>query len=335
MKPATRTLILPFEAEILPLPPAERPWLFLNATPLDTDWRDRVTAVQGFRPEFLALQRAGHRVNPEIEGTSYPGALILLGRHRGQNEGWLADALEHVEPAGIIVVAGDKTAGIDSFRKRVAAIAPVEDRISKHHAVVFWLRRPADLDPEIVAGLRPAPTLLDGRFTTAPGMFSHASIDRGSAMLAEYLDGRLSGAVADFGAGWGYLAAECLMRSDAIGQLDLYEADHASLEAARRNLVRFNQVRLGFHWTDLIRESIPERYDAIVMNPPFHAGRAADPTLGIGFIKAAHAALKSEGKLLMVANRQLPYEAALRELFGSVEVVEEGSGFKVIEAYKI
>ena len=49
----------------------------------------------------------------------------------------------------------------------------------------------------------------------------------------------------------------------------------------------------------------------------------------------AHSALKPGGKLLMVANRQLPYEAALRELFRSIDVVEEGSGFKVIEARKI
>ena len=154
-------------------------------------------------------------------------------------------------------------------------------------------------------------------------------------MLARHLEGRLSGAVADFGAGWGYLAAECLRRASQITRLDLYEADHASLDAARRNLSGLNQARLGFHWTDLTREPVPERYDAIIMNPPFHAGRAADPTLGIGFIRAAHSALKPGGKLLMVANRQLPYEAALRELFRSIDVVEEGSGFKVIEARKI
>lgn len=330
---AAKTLVLPFEADILPEPSAERPWLFLNAAPLDSDWRNRLRAVQGFRPDYLVLQQAGYAVAPAIEPGSFPGALILLGRHRGQNEGWFADALERVEPGGPIVVAGEKTAGIDSFRKWAARTVSIDDRMSKHHAMVFWLRRPADLPREAIDMLRPARERVDGRFETAPGMFSHAAVDRGSALLAGHLDGKVSGAVADFGAGWGYLAAVCLHQSDGITRLDLYEADFAALEAARRNLAAMaSSVPLEFNWIDLAREKVSGPYDTIVMNPPFHTGRAATPALGLAFIAAARTALKPGGRLLMVANRQLPYEAALKASFRSVELVEENAGFKVIEA---
>lgn len=331
-----RTLLLPFDQGLLAPPEPGHPWLFLNAVPLADEvyWRERVEAVQGFRPDYLSLDRRGFSVGPVIRGTAFRGALILLGRHRRQNEGWFADALERVVPGGPIVVCGGKTDGVDSFRKWAERTAAVDGRMSKYHAVVFWLTRPADLAAETTATLRPSGGLVDGRFGTAPGMFSHAAIDRGSALLARHLEPRVKGRIADFGAGWGYLSAECLRACGGITRLDLYEADFESLEAARRNLAGMGDIPLGFHWLDLAGERITERYDTIVMNPPFHTGREAAPALGLAFIKAAHTALDPHGTLVMVANRQLPYEAVLNASFRAVRLLEEAEGYKVIEARK-
>ncbi|WP_163277808.1 methyltransferase, partial [Klebsiella aerogenes] len=84
-----------------------------------------------------------------------------------------------------------------------------------------------------------------------------------------------------------------------------------------------SELPLSFHWHDVNGEAITEIYDTIVMNPPFHAGRSADPTMGQGFIAAAAKRLKPGGRLLLVANRQMPYEAALKSLFRSVLPVED------------
>ena len=70
----------------------------------------------------------------------------------------------------------------------------------------------------------------------------------------------------------------------------------------------------------------------VVMNPPFHDGGAEDRSLGAAFIAAAARALKPGGRLLMVANRHLPYEAPLREAFGKVALLAETGGYKVHEA---
>jgi 16S rRNA (guanine1207-N2)-methyltransferase len=67
---------------------------------------------------------------------------------------------------------------------------------------------------------------------------------------------------------------------------------------------------LGFHWHD-VSSGLTGTYDAVVMNPPFHRGQQTEVDLGRGFIRAAAAALKRGGRLFMVANRQLPYEAEL------------------------
>jgi 16S rRNA (guanine1207-N2)-methyltransferase len=303
---------------------------------LGGEWKKALTVVQPFRPDYLKLNRAGFHAVPRLEeSTRFAGGLMLLSKHRGRNEQWFAGLLANVAPSGIILVCGDKKLGIDSFRKWAEKVAAVEDRLSKNHAVVFWMKRPVDLPDEAIKALRPAAKRVDDRFETAPGMFSHGEIDKGSALLAPYLQGRVTGAVADFGAGWGYLSAQCLKHPGKIERLDLYEADFEALEAARHNLAGLaGNIPLSFYWHDLVNEPVAGIYDTVVMNPPFHEGRAADVSLGQAFITTAAKRLKPGGRLLLVANRQLPYEATLKQLFRSVEVLEVANGFKVIEARK-
>jgi 16S rRNA (guanine1207-N2)-methyltransferase len=203
-----------------------------------------------------------------------------------------------------------------------------------NHGEVFWFAVPADAS-HLARRLEPeAPALVEGRFRSAPGMFSHRHSDPGSRLLAESIPAGLSGRVADFGAGWGYLSAMLLDRCPHLSGIDLYEADFDALGAARHNVVARPGVELAFLWRDLLQEPAERRYDAVVMNPPFHAGRKANPELGRAMIAAAARALKPGGRLFMVANLGLPYQAALRAGFRHVRELGVGSGFKVIEAIR-
>jgi 16S rRNA (guanine1207-N2)-methyltransferase len=103
------------------------------------------------------------------------------------------------------------------------------------------------------------------------------------------------------------------------------------LEAARVNV---DDPRAAFHWADATRFDPEEPYDAIISNPPFHTGRRADPGLGRAFISAAARMLKPSGKFIMVANRHLPYEAALKDAFGTGRLIGELEGYKLYEAGK-
>jgi 16S rRNA (guanine1207-N2)-methyltransferase len=180
------------------------------------------------------------------------------------------------------------------------------------------------------------PCVPGGSFLSRPGVFAWDRIDAASALLAEHLPGDLRGEVADLGAGWGYLGLQLLARCPGVAALDLYEADARALELARANL-QATAVRgpLAFHWHDGAA-GLPRRYDAIVSNPPFHAqGRDERPELGRAFIAAAAAALQPGGRLYLVANRHLPYEAVLDASFGSVRTLAQRDGFKVIEATRL
>jgi 16S rRNA (guanine1207-N2)-methyltransferase len=146
-------------------------------------------------------------------------------------------------------------------------------------------------------------------FAVEPGTFSVDHVDPGSALLAGHLPANLRGNVADLGAGWGFLSDAVLHRCPKVERIDLFEADARALDCARSNLAAHPR-EIHYHWHDVCG-GLPDSYDAIVMNPPFHTGQATHVDLGRAFLKTAAAALKRGGKLYLVANRQLPYEAVL------------------------
>jgi len=119
---ALKTLLHPFEAGLLSMPAAGASVLFLGARPgfrVPEGFDAELALVQGFRPDVLALQREGFATSPELQGESCDLALVLAGRHRGENELRLAEAIARVKPDGLIVMAGDKTDGVASLRQRL------------------------------------------------------------------------------------------------------------------------------------------------------------------------------------------------------------------------
>jgi 16S rRNA (guanine1207-N2)-methyltransferase len=337
MRDAVKTLFHPFETGVLDLPAAGKRVLFLGAEAgfRKPDGFDaELEAVQGFRPLYNTLEKQGIDARPEVADSDFDMALILMTRHRGQNENFVADALVRAKPGAIIVVAGSKEDGVQSLRKRLNGLDIETGHLAKYHAQAFWFTRPADPRTPIAALHAPVATV-DGRFETAPGMFSHGEIDAGSLFLARYLPKDYRKHAADFGAGWGYLTVALAEQSPAIEGVDLYEADYAALQAARHNVDRLcPSLQTRYHWLDLAREDVKARYDLVVMNPPFHEGHAAEPGLGQALIRKAADSLRPGGDLLLVANRGLPYEPVLKELFRSSGETARNARYKVLWAKK-
>ncbi|TFL17757.1 class I SAM-dependent methyltransferase [Jannaschia formosa] len=318
----TDRLSLALSGGIVRLPPEGRVLLLRPPGDLSLDGLpvDRVVVEHGFRPDVDALEARGLTVVPRAEG-SFAAAVVFAARAKALSFDLLARACARVGAGGTVIVDGAKTDGVDSVLKRLRGSVPVGEVYSKAHGKCFAFEAPATV-PEDWAT---APSVAGG-FRTAPGVFSADGVDPGSALLAGHLGG-LSGSVCDLGAGWGYLSARVL-DSDAVRECHLVEAEHAALESARANVT---DPRVRFHWADATRfEGGP--FDAIVTNPPFHAARKADPDLGRAFVAAAARLLSPRGRLLLVANRHLPYEAALNAAFGEVTVLEDARGYKVIAA---
>lgn len=328
----TDRLSLALRSEALSLPETGT-IAVLRATPsefvLSAD-PERIVCEQGFRPIHDVLAARGVPMERHVEGP-VAAVVVNLNRARAENLGNVGRGLRMLGPGGLLVVDGAKTEGVDSLARQVGKAVPLDGQFPKAHGRAFWLTRPETMPPEVsewVAGAEPRKN--GAGFMTGPGMFSPGHPDQGSVRLAEALDGKLKGRVADLGAGWGWLAHAALARCPAITAIDLYEAEALALDAARVNAV---DPRASFHWADVTRlgrEAGP--YDAVITNPPFHQERAAEPALGVAFIAAAARILKPGGRLLMVANRQLPYEAALTARFRNWERLHADGFYKVVMA---
>jgi len=280
----------------------------------------RVVVLTGFKPDqdHFAVR---YSVVPE---PPYAAAIVCLPRSREAARGLIARAAMEVSPGGVIAIDGQKTDGIDTALKDLRGRVDLSVSLSKAHGKLASFVAGPDL-----SDWQARPHQLDG-FQTLPGIFSADGPDRGSVLLAAALPAKLGGKVGDLGAGWGFLAAEILKRP-GVKRLVLVEAEADALDCAKVNIT---DPRARFHWADATTWRPETLLDVVVMNPPFHTGREADPALGAAFIRAARRMLAPSGELWLVANRHLPYDAVLSESFLEVRDVAGDGGFRVIQAIK-
>ncbi|MEO6264707.1 MAG: class I SAM-dependent methyltransferase [Luteimonas sp.] len=341
--PALETLLLPFVNGELTWPSGGA--LFLRARdgwPLHRQPLPGLVCEQSFKPDADALQRSGYEVRTGSDSDpaeTFPLVLVLPPRQRDEARALFAQAIACLRPGGIVLACSANDEGARSAAADLARIAGPVTALSKNKCRVFWSAPDHEGgDAELAARwctLDAPRAIADGSFRSRPGVFAWDRVDRASSLLAAQLPADLTGRAADLGAGYGYLSAELLRRCPGIHALDVYEAEARALDLARDNLAGFAaHVAIDYHWHD-VTTGLPHAYDVIVTNPPFHAGNRADrPDIGRRFIAVAAAALNPGGRLWLVANRHLPYEAVLNESFGSVRTVAQQHGFKIVEAVK-
>ncbi|MFK2876757.1 class I SAM-dependent methyltransferase [Rhodanobacter hydrolyticus] len=338
---ALAALCVPFDTGVLRLP-TDGQALFLRAR-AGVQLRELAQpgwlCEQSFLPFADELARCSLRVGEPAEGEIFPLVLLLPPRQRDEARALFARALDHLAPGGTLVASMAKAEGAKSGEADLTKLVGAVGNLSKHHCRVFWSTpEPHAVDRLLQDEWRAldAPRETADGWWSRPGLFAWDRVDRASALLAAHFPGDLHGRVADLGAGYGYLATQLIARCPRITALDLYEAEARALEPARRNVTNAlrmagRELPVNVHGHDVTR-GLPRRYDAIVSNPPFHLGRADLPELGRAFITSAADALVESGRLLIVANRHLPYEALLAARFADVRQLALQDGFKVIEA---
>jgi 16S rRNA (guanine1207-N2)-methyltransferase len=351
---ALETLLLPFSNGRLSWPTSNGPAsggptgsgptggaMFLRARdgwPMHQQPLPGLICEQSFKPEADALSQAGIAVNVADAPKTYELVLILPPRQRDEARALLARAVAMTTPGGRIIACQTNDEGARSAEADLAQLTGEVESMSKNKCRVFWSASLARLNVSLLAHWQtldePRP-IADGRFLSRPGIFAWDRVDVASALLAEHLPTNLAGRAADLGAGFGYLSAELLARCPGITALDAYEAENRALELARVNLNGFEaRTPIGYRWHD-VAAGLPDTYDVIVTNPPFHAQRGVDrPDIGRRFIAVAADSLRPGGRLWLVANRHLPYENVLSETFSVVRTVVQQHGYKIIEAVR-
>ena len=334
MSAALETMMLAFPADD-PLPVPERA-LFLGAQPHEVLKRwPGVLGWQPLKPLATAWERAGLCRGDDLPRGKWPLVLVLPGKSRDETLAWFALARDRLERGGKMLAAMPNTAGASRFENELRRATHKVVSLQKHKCRAFSATEDGTWNEDLFDEWRALGIpreLPESGFVVEAGIFSSDHIDPGSQLLADHLPDHLHGQVADLGAGWGFLSDAILKQCPNVMRVDLFEADARALNCARKNLSS-HERDLTFHWHD-VTTGLPDNYDAIVMNPPFHTGQATDVDLGRAFLEVAANSLKRGGKLLLVANRQLPYEAALESGGLAWRKIIEEKGYKLLFAEK-
>jgi 16S rRNA (guanine1207-N2)-methyltransferase len=291
-------------------------------------------------PGLIEVPKGALQLSPLVPGStdiaslpdaSADSATVLAPPGTLERDFVLAHTLRALKPGTPMVAFAPKDKGGSRLRKALEGFgcAVVEDA-RKHHRFCSVARpvAPIGLAAAIAAG---SPRIVpETGLWSQPGVFSWDRADPGSVRLLEVLPA-LYGEGADLGCGIGLLA-RAILTSPKVKALTCLDIDGRAVACAEHNL---DDGRVKVVWADLRRplESLAD-LDFVVMNPPFHDGGAEDKALGVAFIETAARMLGKRGVCWLVANRHLPYEAALARAFATVTVRGDGGGYKIFEARK-
>lgn len=186
----------------------------------------------------------------------------------------------------------------------------------------------------------PLPTVVDsehGNVHGVGGVFGGANLDRGGMVMTDAaLDdirawiGDQPCTILDLGCGNGSVSLALLNTFPAARVIATDVATDAVL-SAEKTLAPFDD-RVELLWDDAAMSIDDAEVDAVLLNPPFHAGTRIDATLIQPLVDAAHRVLYPGGALYLVHNSSLRYRPLLEDRFGRVTELSRNATFTVLRA---
>lgn len=264
--------------------------------------------------------------DPEVVTSPWPPegpfrtAALRLPRSKEELEMTLHGAVAALEPGGVLLVYGANDEGARSAPGRIEPLVGEVVTVQRmRRCRVLRADRPAappGLRRRLEDWRRTSTLSLGGekrRWVSYPGLFAHGRLDPGTELLIEHLPSVADDSrVLDFGCGSGPLGAAVRTRTPTA-RLDLVDADAVALRAAEEN-VDGGRTFLG---TSLDAARGP--YDAIVSNPPYHAGKAETTGVAEALVRGAPSHLADGGVLALVVQRRLGMEEPLGRAFRRVD----------------
>jgi 16S rRNA (guanine1207-N2)-methyltransferase len=313
----------------------------------DDCWRSlrtRCTALSLLSQDygtFVFLQHTGADVRfaafPPLEKGRYDRIILNLPRQKALL-GMMLDCAASLLPAsGVLWLAGENRAGIKSARKLLDKhFGQVRKLDNARHCGLFEASGRLEHAPFDARAWRDTWQLdCAGRaleIVSYPGVFAHGRLDEGTALLLDTLANmQLRGEVLDFACGAGVIGT-FVARQHADTRVTLLDTNALALLSCQETLAA-NRVNAAVLAADGLGD-VAGQFDLIVTNPPIHAGVSTDNGLGMRLLDRVHERLHSGGRLILVANRHLPYESWLSTRFSSHGQLAVNENFKVLTAKK-
>lgn len=168
-------------------------------------------------------------------------------------------------------------------------------------------------------------------------VFSRTGLDIGARFFMAHLPENVEGEMADLGCGNGVIGLT-LLAQNPQAQVTFVDVSYMALASSRLN-VEHNLPdalpRCEFVVNNALAGIEPDRFHAVLCNPPFHQQHAITDHIAWQMFNDARRCLKYGGELRVVGNRHLDYYRKLKKVFGNCTTVATNNKFVVLKAVKL
>ena len=303
----------------------------------------RTMALNGVGEATIALQ---HGLGDVVASGSLETVAIRIPHEKVALQQLLHDAFLGLRLGGRCYIAGATTEGVKAAARALATVFGESQVLASGggHRIVVATKGSvvradsADDDGPTVDPhhFREIHATLRGRvyvLSTRPGVFSWEHVDEATQILANTMEISVGASVLDLGCGCGALGTVAATLSQS-GRVCLVDADIEAVRSAARTVAAAGLRDVRVLASDIAEAVRDERFDVVISNPPFHVGKHTALDVPVEFMRQARDVLVAGGRFMLVANRTLPYECVVAELFGGVHTLHDGARFKVLLAVK-
>jgi 16S rRNA (guanine1207-N2)-methyltransferase len=275
----------------------------------------------------------------------YHSVLIQTPKSRKLARRWLVQAYNALMDGGYCYIAGSNNMGIKSIIKDASEIFGNSNTLAykKGNRIAQMIKNDEATkipdwayEPGIASGTWVEFSIPLSNYCfqirSLPGVFSYDSLDEGTSMLLSVCNVPTSAKVLDIGCGYGIIGM--FAAHQGAKWVDFIDNDLLAIAACEATLEKNQITNRTVVPGDLLCSIGTSKYNLILSNPPFHAGRAVDYQIAEAMIRQSFHALLQGGQIAIVANRFIRYDDIISHTFGNVSVLASSGKFHVLSGRK-
>jgi 16S rRNA (guanine1207-N2)-methyltransferase len=164
-----------------------------------------------------------------------------------------------------------------------------------------------------------------------PGIFSHDHLDEGTQLLLNTVQIPPYSRILDVGCGYGIIGLYAASQAPT-SWVDLIDSNRLAVAASRKNILANKLENAQAFTSDLLDGIQGHRYQLIISNPPFHAGKEVNYAITVALLEQASLALEPGGELIIVANQFIRYDKLMMDIFGNIRKLAQTNRFHILSA---